>query len=147
MTCVSTNTTTTMPQSIITTKTNSSQEVEQLVLKTIAASERGLTTTELVERLQINRKLLGKTLSALFVRGAIESVGDAGAKRYRLPNQVAAPRTITRTYGEGTYLGIELQRTPGIPASRYEAFALPSRIADRLHYPCGKVTRVCGSAA
>lgn len=131
----------------ITSKTASSQEVEQLVLKAIAASERGLTTTELVERLQINRKLLNKTLSALFVRGAIESVGDSGAKRYRLPNQVAAPRTITRTYGEGVYLGEELQPAPGIPAERFAAFALPSRMGDRLHYPGGRVTKLCGAPA
>lgn len=131
----------------ITSKTASSQEVEQIVLKAIAASERGLTTTELVERLQINRKLLNKTLSALFVRGAIEIVGDSGAKRYRLPNQVAAPRTITRTYGEGVYLGEELQPAPGIPAERFAAFALPSRMGDRLHYPGGRVTKMCGAPA
>ena len=136
-----------MPKSLITAKTASSQEVERLVLKAIAASERGLIPSELVERLQIERKLLNKTLSALFVRGALQSVGDAGAKRYRQPNQVAQARTITRTNGEGTYLGEELRPAPGIPAERFAAFAMPSRIGDRLHYPGGRATKMCGAPA
>lgn len=33
----------------------------------------------------------------------------------------------------------ELKDTPGIPASRMRAFALPSRVGNRLHYPDGTV--------
>jgi len=64
--------------------------------------------------------------------------------RYRLPAQIAAVRTITRASSHGTYQGEELLPAPGIPAGRFAAFAMPSRIGDRLHHPGGKVTRLCG---
>lgn len=82
---------------------------------------------------------------------------SGGTNRKRLyksgggPKPEADPsKTPARTYStvmdRDTYLGEELGRNPGLPDSRFEAYAMPSRIADRLHYPCGKVTRVCGGA-
>ncbi|MFD2297729.1 hypothetical protein QRO11_15525 [Paracidovorax citrulli] len=50
-----------------------------------------------------------------------------------------APTLPLYTPPDGTYLGTELQRSPGIPADRYQAFELPSRMGDRLHYPDGRV--------
>lgn len=38
----------------------------------------------------------------------------------------------------GTYEGKELQRTPGIPDSRFRAFELPSRAHGQLNYPDGR---------
>jgi hypothetical protein len=40
----------------------------------------------------------------------------------------------------GTYDGAELRPDPGIPASRMEAYRLPSRNGDRLEWPDGRVT-------
>lgn len=40
---------------------------------------------------------------------------------------------------QGTYDGRELHQNPGIPAERFAAFALPSRVGGRLHYPDGRV--------
>ena len=40
---------------------------------------------------------------------------------------------------QGTYDGRELHQNPGIPAERFAAFALPSRVGGRLFYPGGRV--------
>ena len=40
---------------------------------------------------------------------------------------------------QGTYEGRELHQNPGIPAERFAAFALPSRVGGRLFYPGGRV--------
>lgn len=37
------------------------------------------------------------------------------------------------------YQGTELLRNPGVPAERFRAFDLPSRMNDNLHYPDGRV--------
>lgn len=39
----------------------------------------------------------------------------------------------------GLYDFSELKRNPGIPASRFAAFELPSRMGNKLHYPDGRV--------
>lgn len=50
-----------------------------------------------------------------------------------------SPTAQPYTPSYGTYLGAELQRSPGLPSGRYRALELPSRMGDRLHYPDGRV--------
>ncbi len=50
-----------------------------------------------------------------------------------------APNDQTYTPPDGDYQGTELRRSPGLPAGRYRALDLPSRMGDRLHYPDGRV--------
>lgn len=40
-----------------------------------------------------------------------------------------------RHFTRETYTGEELRPTPGIPPERFEAFKLPSRTGDNLHFP------------
>lgn len=51
----------------------------------------------------------------------------------------STPTDQTYTPPDGTYRGTELKRSPGLPAGRYRALDLPSRMGDRLHYPDGRV--------
>ncbi len=50
-----------------------------------------------------------------------------------------APTLPLYTPPDGDYQGTELRRSPGLPAGRYRALELPSRMGDRLHYPDGRV--------
>jgi len=95
-------------------------------------------------------------VGTLQLDGLIYSSG--GTPRKRLYKSGGGPKpeadlnkTPARTYStimsRANYLGAELGRNPGIPDSRFVAHALPSRIADRLHYPDGRVTRLCGAPA
>lgn len=47
----------------------------------------------------------------------------------------------------GDYQGAELRPIQGIPAQRMNAFALPSRMNDRLHYPDGRVLPFPGNVS
>jgi hypothetical protein len=58
----------------------------------------------------------------------------------RRPKGVAAPRTLA--HSNKPYAGTELARNPGLPAERFTAFDLPSRIGNRLHYRDGRVEAV-----
>ena len=54
-------------------------------------------------------------------------------------------KNTTYTPPAYNYQGQELRPVQGIPAKRMQAFALPSRMGDRLHYPDGRVLPFPGS--
>lgn len=43
------------------------------------------------------------------------------------------------------YQGVELKPVQGIPDARMDAFKLPSRMGDRLHYRDGRVEQMPGT--
>ena len=59
------------------------------------------------------------------------------AERAERESQQRQPDHESYTPPAGDYDGKELQRTPGIPDSRFRAFELPSRAHGQLNYPRG----------
>jgi len=54
---------------------------------------------------------------------------------YKRPVQVNVNPSVKFIPGEGDYDGVELRRTPGVPDSRFVAFALPSLVNGVRVYP------------
>jgi len=48
-------------------------------------------------------------------------------------SRISTPKSFNKN--SPPYTCPELERNPGIPGSRFEAFSLPSRMGDRLVYP------------
>lgn len=63
------------------------------------------------------------------------------AERAERESQQRRPDRESYTPPAGDYDGKELQRTPGIPDSRFRAFELPSRAHGQLNYPGGRRIR------
>ncbi len=68
----------------------------------------------------------------------------AARARARKSNAIV---TIWPSFRVPIYAGTELHQNPGIPAARFAAYDLPSRVGQWLYYPDGRVLPFPGSAA
>lgn len=67
------------------------------------------------------------------------------AERAEREAQQRQPDRTRYTPPSDCYDGKELQRTPGIPDSRFRAFELPSRAHGQLNYPDGRQISFTGT--
>lgn len=73
----------------------------------------------------------------------------ASSRRYEMTmpdsaNTTPAQPTSVPTWAadSNAYTCPELKRNPGVPAARFTAYALPSRVGHRLHYPDGRIVEI-----
>lgn len=133
-------------QAIPTAFDNTSMETEQRVLLAVRASKGGMGLTQLAKHLKLPRATLRTTVAALALTNRLHAVGEGEQLRYRVRAQPTEAAPCGIAYPSCHYAGTELQRQPGIPAARFAAFAMPSRVGERLYFPGGRVTRLDGSA-
>lgn len=127
----------------------SSQQLEALVLHKLGQATKRLTMPELAERVGQPMALVRPTVAHLVQREKVCTNANK-PPRYYLPGSVAEPRRhhhAAAMFGgprdyltSHDYSGAELQRNAGIGPERFTAYALPSRVGKRLHWPDGRVT-------
>lgn len=134
---------------------HSSAEADAAVLAALRRASVSIQMTEIVRRTKLPMAAVRPSVTTLVQAGRIETTGrpDKNGKEaplYRLapPERAnrSAPRT-TRKWPSDERRGYrcpELHQNPGIGAERFAAFALPSRVGNRLHWPGGKVTDLQG---
>lgn len=84
-----------------------------------------------------NTSVHGKVLISP-VPSQAELAARRKSERLELASSTMPIRNSTTREG-APYTCHELQRNPGIPAARFAAFALPSRVGNRRFYPDGRV--------
>lgn len=130
----------------------------QVVAQVTAATQKGLqiSVQQMADQAGLDVYTARMAVGNLITQGVIHTAGGRhGCRTYALgpnPNAVnkhgnrQPPERVCNSSARGLYLGIELQRNPGLPPERFTAFALPSRVGFRLRWPDGRETQLDGSA-
>lgn len=100
---------------------------------------RGLSLRDICRRAHMAEALARPAVGVLVQAGRVVSVGHKPI-RYHLPGAIGQRPAPREPVASALYDGAELRRNPGIGPERFAAFALPSRVNQRLHWPDGRVT-------
>lgn len=105
----------------------------------------GLTSDQLAKRLDSDAATVRRALQTLQKRKNSNLVSSLPGQRNTTYMLVSDRETVaarnTQKQPSNLYDGKELQRNPGITDDRMEAFSLPSRYGNWLHYPDGRKVR------
>lgn len=125
----------------------SNAEVEAAITNVLTRARVRISLQDIARRTHQAEHIVRPTLTTMIQQDKVEGTTGKPAL-YRLAR--TATRHVNQHMGSNPrdqlsschYTGAELLRNPGIPAERFAAFDLPSRMGNRLHYPDGRVERV-----
>jgi hypothetical protein len=123
----------------------SAVQTEDAIAHVLQRARVRISLQDVCRRAHLPEHIVRPALTIMVQAGRVEGTSGKPAL-YRLAKQ--SLRHVNTHMGRGPsdyptgYSCPELSRNPGIGADRFEAFKLPSRINDRLHWPDGRVTSV-----
>lgn len=116
------------------------QQTHDAIIDTLRRATDRITLPEICRRAKLSEPVARPAIT-IMVKNETVLVSNTRPTVYSLPASTrAAPRQVHKV--RGTYQGEELRRNVGIDPARLEAFALPSRVGNRLYYPDGRVEPV-----
>lgn len=113
------------------------EQTTAAIIDTLRRAPDSITLPEICRRAKLSEPVARPAITVM-VKDQTVLVSPTKPPLYRLPKSFAATPRHVRVV-EGLYQGNELQRNVGIDPARLAAFALPSRVGNRLHYPDGRV--------
>ena len=123
----------------------SPKQLERAIIGIVQRAAKRPTLEDIARRLKQPEHIVRPSLGSLVLQGTINA-STAKPALYSMPREHLASRYLgagpSGRVNPNNYQGAKLQRNPGIPDERFAAFALPSRVGGRLHYPDGRVEAV-----
>jgi hypothetical protein len=126
----------------------SAVQTEDAIAHVLQRARVRISLQDVCRRAHLAEHIIRPALTIMVQAGRVEGTSGKPAL-YRLAKQSfrhvnthmgRGPRDHLNSFSD--YTCPELQRNPGLQDDRFQAFKLPSRINDRLHWPDGRVTSV-----